>query len=454
MAPRRHQKRAATAEDRVVRRYDDSSEDEIWEEERPQEKRKTRAMLEAEAKSSKKAAPKRPKLPRPQLAPAHTCLRDVKEALLRGRYRRVDAVFDDIARVYRDAARAADKPNDSALSAAKLCVQLCLEVMEDAASSVGAGEQWAPRTAEVARRQAENRPTLWQTHIRRTQTVKTNTGVLIREGVKLAIAAALRIPKAPTLQACVAAEMHVALALYVGNAAGPCKETAGRVLDIYGGWHLGTDVANAADAVRVTTDGGRIVAVVEDADADIIRERGLLVGRRFRRLGPELAIGTVKAYGARAEISPSRREPTSASTEYPRRGRGVAATRLRGRRLHGISTTWPRRRRDPPSWETPPRHIWATSRVAAGTTTLPKNSIARTATAATTNPSSSTTSGRACWPRCRRRRATRARPPRSERRRTTARTALRQWPARTAARTAPRRRPARMTLPRLRSGRS
>ena len=43
---------------------------------------------------------------------------------------------------------------------------------------------------------------------------------------------------------------------------------------------------------------------------------------------------------------PSRRNPTSAaSTEYPRLGRGAAATRLR---LHGTSTSRPRCRRDPP----------------------------------------------------------------------------------------------------------
>ena len=61
----------------------------------------------------------------------------VQLALLEGKYRGVDAVFDDVARVYRDVAQAAPNGQRPELAAAKLCVQLCHEVMEDAATSVG-----------------------------------------------------------------------------------------------------------------------------------------------------------------------------------------------------------------------------------------------------------------------------------------------------------------------------
>ena len=60
-------------------------------------------------------------------------------------------------------------------------------------------------------------------------------------------------------------------------------------------WHLGADVAHKSDAVKFTTVGGRIEAVVEDTSDDAARRAS--VGKRFKRfLGDGFAIGTVLAY--------------------------------------------------------------------------------------------------------------------------------------------------------------
>ena len=83
-------------------------------------------------------------------------------------------------------------------------------------------------------------------------------------------------------------------------------------------------------------------------------------GRGSRRHPQTPTPGRPLLVEARARAKVSRRTPTSvvaASAEYPRRRRGVAATRLRGRRLRGISTSSPRRRRDLPPRETSPRNI-------------------------------------------------------------------------------------------------
>ena len=45
-----------------------------------------------------------------------------------------EAVFDDVARVYRDSAQAAKDSKDPELLSSALCVQLCFEVMEDVRS--------------------------------------------------------------------------------------------------------------------------------------------------------------------------------------------------------------------------------------------------------------------------------------------------------------------------------
>ena len=226
---------------------------------------------------------------------SRACLRDVRRCLERGLYRRRDAAFDDVVRVYVEAAMASTSGACPRASAAKLCVQLSLEIMSDAGDAAARSATWAPKTAEVARRQAAAKHSPWQSFVRATAHVKTNTGVPIRENVKLAIGAALSHAKSPALGACVAAELHLALALYVGNAAGPCKETAARVLDVHGTWHLGADVAHKSDAVKFTTVGGRIEAVVEDTSDDAARRAS--VGKRFKRfLGDGFAIGTVLAY--------------------------------------------------------------------------------------------------------------------------------------------------------------
>jgi hypothetical protein len=226
---------------------------------------------------------------------SRACLRDVRRCLERGLYRRRDAAFDDVVRVYVEAAMASKSGACPRASAAKLCVQLALEIMSDAGDAAARSATWAPKTAEVARRQAAAKHSPWQSFVRATAHVKTNTGVPIRENVKLAIGAALNHAKSPVLGACVAAELHLALALYVGNAAGPCKETAARVLDVHGTWHLGADVAHKSDAVKFTTVGGRIEAVVEDTSDDAARRAS--VGKRFKRfLGDGFAIGTVLAY--------------------------------------------------------------------------------------------------------------------------------------------------------------
>ncbi|KAH8066591.1 hypothetical protein JL722_1038 [Aureococcus anophagefferens] len=226
---------------------------------------------------------------------SRACLRDVRRCLGGASTGARDAAFDDVVRVYVEAAMASKSGACPRASAAKLCVQLSLEIMSDAGDAAARSATWAPKTAEVARRQAAAKHSPWQSFVRATAHVKTNTGVPIRENVKLAIGAALTHAKSPALGACVAAELHLALALYVGNAAGPCKETAARVLDVHGTWHLGADVAHKSDAVKFTTVGGRIEAVVEDTSDDAARRAS--VGKRFKRfLGDGFAIGTVLAY--------------------------------------------------------------------------------------------------------------------------------------------------------------
>ena len=85
--------------------------------------------------------------------------------------------------------------------------------------------EWKPKTRELANQAAALRPQPWQSHVRRTQSMKTNTGVMIRENVKLGVKASIARDKSRPLQnACIASELHLALAIYVGNAAGPCKE--------------------------------------------------------------------------------------------------------------------------------------------------------------------------------------------------------------------------------------
>ena len=73
-------------------------------------------------------------LPRCQRAPGASCLKDIQRALMKNAYRRVEAVFDDVARVYRDSAQAAKDGKDPELLSSALCVQLCFEVMEDVRS--------------------------------------------------------------------------------------------------------------------------------------------------------------------------------------------------------------------------------------------------------------------------------------------------------------------------------
>ena len=128
--------------------------------------------------------------------------------------------------------------------------------------------------------------------------MKTNTGVMIRENVKLGVKASIARDKSRPLQnACIASELHLALAIYVGNAAGPCKETAGRVLDLYGDWHLGADRKEASDVVQmVPVKGGKIQGSLVAADEEEVQERRLLVGRKFKRPGLALDIGTVQDY--------------------------------------------------------------------------------------------------------------------------------------------------------------
>jgi hypothetical protein len=237
-------------------------------------------------------------LPRFQRAPGAACLKDIQRSLMKNAYRRVEAVFDDVARVYRDSAQAAKDGKDPELLSSALCVQLCFEVMEDAATSVGAGAEWKPKTRELANQAAALRPQPWQSHVRRTQSMKTNTGVMIRENVKLGVKASIARDKSRPLQnACIASELHLALAIYVGNAAGPCKETAGRVLDLYGDWHLGADRKEASDVVQmVPVKGGKIQGSLVAADEEEVQERRLLVGRKFKLPGLALDIGTVQDY--------------------------------------------------------------------------------------------------------------------------------------------------------------
>ena len=73
-------------------------------------------------------------LPRCQRAPGASCLKDIQRSLMKNAYRRVEAVFDDVARVYRDSAQAAKDGKDPELLSSALCVQLCFEVMEDVRS--------------------------------------------------------------------------------------------------------------------------------------------------------------------------------------------------------------------------------------------------------------------------------------------------------------------------------
>jgi hypothetical protein len=68
-------------------------------------------------------------LPRCQRAPGASCLKDIQRALMKNAYRRVEAVFDDVARVYRDSAQSAKDGKDPELLSSALCVQLCFEVM-------------------------------------------------------------------------------------------------------------------------------------------------------------------------------------------------------------------------------------------------------------------------------------------------------------------------------------
>lgn len=189
----------------------------------------------------------------PSATPA-VCFRDVVEALRRGEYRRREAALDDVRRVYyaectqlalHNTALISGKPRYTKLTKsaiekrvfnAKLAVQLALLVIED--------EEEEATTSNAAARVP------WQAYVRRTVGIKTNTGVKIREGVKLAIEAARRdLAGDRASRGAIIAELRLALALYVGNAAGPCRELALKTVDNYGGWHLGAEVS-------VTKGGG------------------------------------------------------------------------------------------------------------------------------------------------------------------------------------------------------
>ncbi|KAH8051717.1 hypothetical protein JL722_10544 [Aureococcus anophagefferens] len=184
-------------------------------------------------------------------------------------------------------------------SAAKLCVQLSLEIMSDAGarrrSGVGA------KTAEVAAPGRGEALALAVLRARDGPREDEHGRAHPRER-QARHQRALTHAKSPARRA--SRELHLALALYVGNAAGPCKETAARVLDVHGTWHLGAGVAHKSDAVKFTTVGGRIEAVVEDTSDDAARRAS--VGKRFKRfLGDGFAIGTVLAYDRTRRSSPS-----------------------------------------------------------------------------------------------------------------------------------------------------
>jgi len=171
------------------------------------------------------------------------------------------------------------------------------EPVEDAELSTDVVElcarSWRPTAQDAARLLDVSRP-CWQYYVRKIENVKTNTGVVIRENVKLAISAALATPRARDLGGIgAAAELHLALALYAGNAAGPCKATALRVLDLYGGWHLGASSSDPRDAVQFVRSGGAMVAVQVEAPA----RGGMRIrsGARFKHVrGEVITVGTVE----------------------------------------------------------------------------------------------------------------------------------------------------------------
>lgn len=185
----------------------------------------------------------------PPSATPWACFRDVADRLRRGDYRRKEAAYDDLRHVYfaestllmqQQKQRTPHRKGVSTISIekrvfnAKLAVQLCFALLSD------------------DERTSTDEPRLpWPAHIRQIANVKNNAGKSIREGVKLAITAARRdLANEPTTAAAVIAELRLALAMYRGNAAGPCRELALKAVDVYGGWYLGAEVAKNTETVR------------------------------------------------------------------------------------------------------------------------------------------------------------------------------------------------------------
>lgn len=236
----------------------------------------------------------RPSLSSSLVPVASTRICDVTRSLRNGHCRRRESAYDAARRVYFGSAAdllcRARTPSNAAQHHcskkelltrafdASIAAQLAVALMDDAATnppSVEFGSQRPDGAATTATGLATTSQPLgttpWQAHLRQTVGIKTNTGVRIREHIKLARAAAIRdLAHDSVASAAIVAELTFALAKYKGNAAGPCREAALQALDIYGGWHLGA--ASAACATHtvqyVKTQHGKIHAVLVDEDPD------------------------------------------------------------------------------------------------------------------------------------------------------------------------------------------
>ena len=198
---------------------------------------------------------------------------EIRDKLRRRVYRRPSAVYEDLQHVYfaeacrisgRDTSRCS-LPEEKRVLGAKLAAQMCTALCAHELLYQLGQQQEGETTVNLA-----GQHTPWQSFIRQSANIKTNTGMKIREHCKLAIAAARRdLSHDAVLVRAVVAELRLALLKYRGNAAGPCRETGLDALDVYGGWHFGADAtADRKDTVTYVKDGSKIVAELTLADND------------------------------------------------------------------------------------------------------------------------------------------------------------------------------------------
>mmetsp|Transcript_9296 Transcript_9296/g.30212 ORF Transcript_9296/g.30212 Transcript_9296/m.30212 type:complete len:1301 (+) Transcript_9296:94-3996(+) len=200
----------------------------------------------------------------PRKLALETTFDEVYDKLRRCVYRRPSALFDDVRRIYL--AEACGMLTHSAvwltpgaekrIFGAKLAAQMCIALCANELASHGARVHFTSCSP-------------WQSFIRQTVGNTSNMGLKIRENCNLAISAARRdLSHDAVLVRAVVAELRLALLKCHGNATGTCRETALKVLDIYGGWHLGADTQRAQEAIFCAKDSPRVTAELRLGEQD------------------------------------------------------------------------------------------------------------------------------------------------------------------------------------------